>query len=183
LPDPYKKPYLDSNVFISLIQGEKVMKKVVTRVPGVDKNGKKVTRDKVEMVEVDRTPIVQYILRAAQRGDYEIYTSTLTWAEVHRLKGEETARTLQEDETILQFLQNSYIVPIEASRLIGEEANRLCRKFGIYPMDAIHLASALSEKCDVLLAWDDRFTKKVKGLQGIRLEEPQIIGQLKLDGV
>ena len=60
-------------------------------------------------------------------------------------------------------------------RKIGEHANRLCRQFGLYPNDAIHLACALRAGCDVLFAWDDRFTRAEN--PGIRIEEPTVAQQ------
>ena len=88
--------------------------------------------------------------------------------------------TNDQDEKILAFFEHEFIELIDVDRAIGEEANRICRNHGLLPADAIHLACALRARCEVLLAWDDRITKTVH--PNIRLEEPQIIGQMVLDG-
>lgn len=44
--------------------------------------------------------------------------------------------------------------------------------------DAVHLTCALRAGCDVLLTWDNDFNAVVH--PQIRIEQPQIIGQLKL---
>jgi predicted nucleic acid-binding protein len=101
----------------------------------------------------------------------------LTISEVHKLKGG-TELADAEDDSIIEFLRNSFIKIINNDRGIGEHANRLARQTGLTPNDAIHLASALYAGCDVLLVWDKRFGK-VK-YPGISIEEPRMMGQLKL---
>lgn len=151
MAETYKKPYVDSSVFIAWVKAEVV-------------GG------------ADRGKIAQHILSAAERGDFSIYTSALTLAEVHKLR---TGRTLPngDSDKIIEYLERSHVKLIDVDRRIGEEANRLCRTHGIKPNDAIHLASALRAGCDVLLAWDKRFT--AVQTEQIRLEEP-MIGQLTL---
>lgn len=149
MADVYKKPYLDSSVFIAWL--------------------------KSEVVEgIERGNVADHILSLAEHGDFSIYTSTLTLAEVHKLKGADALRN-GDDEKILEYLERSYIKLIDVDRRIGEHANKLCREHGIRPNDAIHLACALRAGCDVLLAWDDRFGKVT--LDGINVEEPTMIGQ------
>ncbi len=126
---------------------------------------------------IDRGTVGRHLVALAERGAFPIVTSALTLAEVHKLRaGPVTSDEL--DESLLAFFEHDYILLVDADRLIGEEANRLCRKFGINPMDAVHLASALRAGCDVLLAWDNRFVKVTD--PPIRIEEPQIIGQGEL---
>lgn len=142
----YKKPYFDSSVFIAWVKGEKIGK-------------------------IDRGKIAHCILSEAERGNFKIYTSTLTLAEVHKLKSGSVLPNGQSDR-IIEYLERSHIVLIDLDRRIGESANRLCRKYGIYPNDAIHFASALKAGCDILFAWDNRFSK-VKG-EGLSIIEPFI---------
>jgi predicted nucleic acid-binding protein len=151
----YARPYLDASVFIAWVKGEVV-------------DG------------VDRADIVEHILTLAQRGAYKVHTSALTLAEVHQKRGYDSLRD-QEDEELLAFFEHDFIEIIDVDRLIGEEANRLCRRHGLRPNDAIHIASALRAGCEVALFWDHRVTNKT--MPGIRLEEPQKLGQqlLKLE--
>jgi predicted nucleic acid-binding protein len=149
----YRRPYLDSNVFIAFVKKEE-------NIGGVN-----------------RYLVARHILTRAAHGHFQIYTSALTLAEVHKLRGQSPLAPDQDDR-LLRFFENDYIRLVDVDRIIGEEANRFCRRFGITPNDAIHLACALRAGCDVLLCWDKRFAKVTT--VGIRLEEPEIIGQVEL---
>jgi len=152
--EQYQKPYLDSSVFIAWLKGENVK-------------------------GIDRGAIADHILTLAENGQFKIHTSAITLAEVHKLR---TSPKLSndEDERILAYFEHDFIQIIDVDRAIGEEANRLCRRYGILPNDGMHLACALRAGCDALLAWDDRFVKVDH--PEIRVEEPQRLGQARLAG-
>ncbi|MGI8552564.1 MAG: type II toxin-antitoxin system VapC family toxin [Dehalococcoidia bacterium] len=150
MPDQYENPYLDSSLFIAWI--------------------------KDEVIEgVDRGAIVRHILMLAERHVFKINTSAITLAEVHK-KRRSASLGQGEDEQVLAYFEHDFINIIDVDRGIGEEANRLCRQYGLMPNDAIHLACALRAECDVLPAWDGRFTSVDH--PRIRIENPQILGQL-----
>ena len=152
MAEVYQKPYLDSSVFIAWLKGETVK-------------------------GIDRGAIADHSLTLAENGQFKIHTSAITLAEVHKLR---TGPSLSndEDERILAYFEHDFIQIIDADRAIGEEANRLCRQYGILPNDGIHLACALRARCDALLAWDDRFVKADH--PDIRIEEPQRLGQARM---
>ena len=152
MAEQYQKPYLDSSVFIAWLKGETVK-------------------------GVDRGAIADHILTLAEDGQFKIHTSAITLAEVHKLR---TSAKLSndEDERILAYFEHDFIQIIDVDRAIGEEANRLCRQYGVLPNDGIHLACALRAGCDALLAWDDRFVKVDH--PEIRVEEPQTLGQARM---
>jgi predicted nucleic acid-binding protein len=153
LADQYKKPYLDSSVFIAWIKGE--------------------------IIEgVDRKKIAEHILNQASRGEFQIYTSTLTLAEVHKPR-HGTRLADDQDERILAYFEHDFFRLVDVDRNIAEQANRLCREHNIAPNDAIHVACALRAGCDVLLAWDDKLIK-VKHPK-LQLAEPQMLGQHEMD--
>jgi predicted nucleic acid-binding protein len=150
MADEYTKPYLDSSVFIAWLRGEV-------------KDG------------VDRHKIANHVLEEAQRGKYQIVISALTFAEVHKVKGDsKTHLSNDEDERILAYFENDFFAVVTVDRIIGEEANRFCRTYNLKPNDAIHLACALRAKCDVLLLWDRQFLAAVTHT-ALRIEEPRII--------
>lgn len=154
--ETYRKPYLDSSVFIAWIKGE------------VAKG-------------VDRRAVVDSILALAERGQFQIYTSALTLAEVHKPRGTER---LSDDlgDQILAYFEHEFIRIVDVDRNIAEQAHKKCREHAIYPNDAIHLACAMKAGCDVLLAWDDRFNKVKE--PSIRIEEPQMLPrQARLDAL
>jgi len=153
----YAKPYVDSSAWIAWARGE-------------------------EREGVDRKAIISDIIRAAERGDFTIHISAFTMAEVHKVAGDGNEKLPAEDaERILEYLENDYITIIDVDRIVGESAHKLCVEHPtLKPADAIHLASALRGKCDVLLAWDRPLTKIERS--DIRIEEPQIVqGQMELE--
>jgi len=152
MADQYRKPYLDSSVFIDWIKGE---------VRG----------------EVNRGEIAAHILSLAERGEFDIYTSAITLAEVHKLRGGPIIDPHLSNR-ILEYFEHPFVQIVDVDRAVGEQANAFCRQYAIYPNDAIHLACSLRAGCDVLLAWD-RLVTSVQH-PGIRIEEPQIIGQMVL---
>ena len=152
MDDQYRHPYLDADVYIAWIKGE-------------SRHGRPCK------------PIVDHILRHAEAGTFRIGISTLMLAEVHKTRAGPTL-SRAEDDTLLAFFEHDYFDFVDVDRNIGEDANRLCRRYGLRPNDAIHLASALRLGCDVLLTWDERFLSVQH--PNIRIEEPEMRGQLSL---
>jgi len=156
--DVYKMPYLDSSVFISWIKGEVI-------------DG------------VKRGEISNHVLDLAQRKTYKLYISSFVLAEVYK---PHVSPGLSRDATksFLEYCENEWVEVIDVTRVIGEDANRLCRQYSIKkPVDAIHLACALYAGCDVMLTWDHVDLLKLPGLFpdiGILIEQPQMVGQPRL---
>lgn len=152
--DQYIKPYLDSSVFLGWVKNP----------PEIIDN-------------VNRQEVGRYILKLAEQGKFKIYTSTLTIAEVYKLRGGPITPE-KENGKILKYFESHFIEIIPVDRLIAEHANSLCRQHGIYPADAIHMATALRVECDVLLVWDKRFAKASH--PRLRIEPPAILGQTEM---
>jgi predicted nucleic acid-binding protein len=139
----YRKPYVESSVFIAFIKGE------------MRDNG---THDCKKAVDS--------ILELAERGKFKIFTSTLTVAEVFKKKNANPL-TSQENDDLRPYFRESYIQLIEVDRDIAERANELCRLSSIDPQgralrpnDAIHIACAERAGCDVLFAYDPGMIKQ-----------------------
>jgi len=146
--DEYTRPYLDSSVFIAWLRGE-------THTNGVN-----------------RKAIADHILDEAKAGKYPIIISALTFAEVHKVKGDNKPHlTVAEDEKILTYFEHEFFKVVDVDRTIGEEANRFCRLYNIKPNDAIHLACALRAKCDVLLFWDRPVIEIIPFANPLNLED------------
>jgi len=145
----YNKPYIESSVFIALIANE-------------------VTEG------IERGRISKEVLSYAENGDYTVYTSALTIAEVYKQKGN-IISTLTNDQSdrILEYFEHEYIKVIDIDRRVAEEAHKLSKRLGLTPNDAIHLASAIKAQCDKLLTWDIKFINKVQ-IAEIVMEVPAI---------
>jgi predicted nucleic acid-binding protein len=145
----YKRPCLDSSVFIGGLNGEIC-------------NG------------IKRRVVLDYILEKARTGEFKVFISALTIAEVYKTRKRAKSGDKQLDE-MLEVINEPFVEVIEVDREVGVRAHKLCRKYTLqklYPNDAIHLACALRAKCDVLLAWDTPLTAVTH--PDIRIEEPRI---------
>jgi len=72
---------------------------------------------------------------------------------------------------------------IGVSRLsLAVEARHIARDHSLKPGDAVHLASAIRAKADVLLRWDDRF-KGLPNISGLDICDPYWYGPAQLPGI
>ncbi len=109
MADFYKKPYLDSGVFIAWIKGEKITRKDASGVEEI----------------IDRGKIGEHILTLAEKQLFPIIISALTIAEVHKKKNMPKLDK-DENQNILGYFEHDFVSPVVVDRSIGEEANRLC---------------------------------------------------------
>lgn len=121
-----------------------------------------------------RWEIAKHIFEDAEAGKYTIFTSNVTIAEVRRIKERTEQLDQTELQTIQEFFEHEFIQPIDVTREIAEKAQELGAQYGIAPIDAIHLATAIWWKCDVLLVWDKRFSQHFENspIEGVRVTEP-----------
>ena len=148
----FQKPYIDSSVFLAVIKKEAIL----------CSNG------------LMRWQAAEHILREAERGRYQLYTSTITLAEVRRIRGRNIELTQTEFDTVSGFFRNEYLRVSAVTREIAEKAQSLGARYGILPMDAIHLATAIHLRCDVLLVWDKPFSSQFQDglVEGVSVTEP-----------
>jgi len=103
------------------------------------------------------------LLKRIQQGEVKAITSVLTFDEVFwevkRNRGMEKA--LETAEAILNF-PNLEIV--SADREVASSALQIIREYHLSPRDAIHAATAIAEKADIIVSTDTHFDK-VKGLR------------------
>ena len=132
MADSFRRPYLDSSVFFAHVKQE------VIECP----DGLK------------RWEVAHGILTDARSGLYKVFTSTVTLAEVRRIKVKNEVLNEDELEAVRNLFAHEYIQVIEVNREIGEEAQRLGATYGITPMDSLHLATAIWWECDIFLYWD-----------------------------
>jgi predicted nucleic acid-binding protein len=131
LADP-KKVYWDSCVWISLINRE-----------------------------VGRVERCESLIAQAKKGDYEIWTSSFTLAEVFKVvrNGEVIAELPQpNDAAFEQFIEQEFVVEVQVDHEVGRLARHLLRTLAALrkPADAIHLATAAVSNVSELHTFDDR---------------------------
>jgi len=150
----YRRPYLDSSVYIAAIKNETV-------------NG------------VDRGQIARDILVDAQKGSIQVIASTALIAEVVRAK-DSPLLTEDQEKLIDDFLFHEFITWVELDIVLAIEARRLARQYNLKPFDAIHLASAVRGKADCLLRWDERFIAGGGVIEEVTVSDPYWHGQMKM---
>lgn len=119
----------------------------------------------------DRIGHLLPIIDAAEQDQIVIVTSALTLAEVSRL------RHLQLDDesvekTILQFFETPFLYLHPVNRFVAERSRPIIRNFGLKPLDAIHVASALMMKVERMHTYDAKILKLDGKIEGLRIEEP-----------
>jgi predicted nucleic acid-binding protein len=153
----YKRPFLDTSVFLAAINGEKLVADGSTRG--------EVARD---------------ILLAAERKEIDLIASTLVAAEIIYKKGSKVPS--DEPEPEIDAILNNRDRPVlwvDVDYSLTTEARHLARTHGLAVNDSIHLAAALRAKADVLLRWDREF-KGLAKIAGIELLDPYWYGDRPL---
>jgi len=157
MAEQYRRPYLDSNVYIWTIVGPNAP------VPDPDKEIK-------HRVSAD-------ILELAQRGSFLVSASTFIEAEVIK-DPHSPALSAKQEERISGFFERSFFVWVEVDRLIAQKARQLAREHAWKPPDAIHVATALRAECDQLLTWDGPMRKEQDcyTVEALRICKPHAAG-------
>ena len=149
----YKRPYLDSSCYIAAINKE-----------------------------AGRVDAVEAVLAAADRADIEIVASTFVAAEVIKMKGQTGFLSTEREAAIDTILRNPRILWVELDLARAVQARHLARDHSLKPGDAVHLASAIHGRADVLFRYDDRFTVN-SALAGLEVCEPYWYGTPPLPGI
>lgn len=93
------------------------------------------------------------LIERARARDFEIWTSTLTLAEVYKKKvnGKSIAIPESHDRNFEAFVEQDFLVLAQLDETIGKLARRLLRSTSLNkPNDAIHLATAVYWDLDEL---------------------------------
>ncbi len=111
------------------------------------------------------------VIERAMKQEVVIVTSALTMVEVVKLTN---LNLLDEDaeRRVTEFFENAYINVRNVDRFVAEAARPIVRKHGIKPPDAIHVATAILSKVDVLHTFDQPLLRHNGKVDGLRIEEP-----------
>lgn len=140
MADNPKKYYWDSCIWISLINED----------------------------EAARADCCRYVLELANNNEVQIWTSSITLAEVFKKKCEGRNIALPEkgDAAFENFLNQDFIFEVQVDHDIGVLARRLLRKHPQLkqPNDAIHVATAALNNADELHSFDEDNLHPLDGL-------------------
>ena len=129
-----QRVYWDSSVWIALIKGEIVK-------------------------GVDRCLVPRMILDDAKDGKVTIFISRLTIVEVHKKRSYFSLTKEEDDRVQAGFFKHEYIKKIDVDSWVAERARQIAWDHNLKPNDAIHVASAIKVKAEVLHHWDGDFDK------------------------
>jgi len=128
---PIEKRYWDSSVFLAWIKGE-----------------------------AGRVEVCEEIVAYARNNECDIFTSAITLAEVLRPRHKGPIQVTETEEAkIVGFFQNPYIKIIDFSAPLGAQSRLLQWRYGLHVRDAIHVASGIAAKVDVIESYDPDFFK------------------------
>lgn len=133
--------------------------------------------------EEERKNACNEVISAAERGEIQIVTSAVSLTEVIKLnKGLPIEIPKKDEDKIVAFFQQEYIVVVQVTRLIAEDARSLIWQFpSLKPKDALHAATAVyaqahSGPLEELHTFDRDFLPldgKI-GTPALKMKEPQM---------
>lgn len=101
-----------------------------------------------------------YWLARAKNGDHEIYTSSITLAEVFKVSCSGVLQGVSpaDDQAFQDLIEQPWVLEVQCDHQVGKKARELLRAHTQLkkPTDAIHLATALLNNCDVMFTFDHR---------------------------
>jgi predicted nucleic acid-binding protein len=108
--------------------------------------------------ETGRIDALEHIIKEAQDGNVEIWTSNFTLAEVYKRPCDDqpVGLTSAEDIPFEDYIAQTFVQRAQVDLDVGTLARRLLRKYPVIvkPQDGIHLATALLNSVDELHTFD-----------------------------
>lgn len=120
------------------------------------------------------------ILDEAARGNLEIVVSTITMVEVVRPRGTGSPVPREIEDKITAFFENDYIRMRLVDRLVAEKSRQLCWSENLHPRDAVHVATAILESCEVLESSDPHLLRLNGRIPNLEIRVPTWTGQTDL---
>ena len=164
---PSKRPtvrvYADSCIYLSLIK-----------------------RDKDPVADgTPRWRVAKSLFSAAERGDVVILASSLVQAEV---LGNGEVRTKPVDSSaqtvVAGWFLADYIEWCDLDRVISRRVGELSSTYGLRGADAVHLATAIRLRANVLLSNDNGYSGcHGQTIEGVQVMKPAVVWQETLEDV
>src|SRR3954463_9476298 len=84
-------------------------------------------------------------IEGGRKGQLQIVTSAISLIEVIKLDKGPLQLTQDKERKIREFFQHEYIIIVQVTRRLAEEARSLIWGQGLRPRDSIHAATAIGE--------------------------------------
>src|SRR5262249_2514454 len=101
----------------------------------------------------DKIVVLEELTDAARAAKLIIVASTLCIAETVKI-GTGDAGSKSQSESIFKFFENPWIELVQVDFEIAKLAHEISRDYGVKPADAIHVATAIKAKVEVLHTYD-----------------------------
>jgi predicted nucleic acid-binding protein len=124
--------------------------------------------------EPDKVDSARWLIERAERGEVEIWTSTITLAEVYKVH-QSGAADPEADKKLDDFLSQSYIAHVQVDQDVAMAARHLLRAKlpGLRkPYDAVHLACAVWHDIETFHTFDRDDLLRLSGLVKCRNGNP-----------
>jgi len=114
------------------------------------------------------------ILEAAREGSIELHTSWVTITEVIALDRARLRRTPDHQRIVTELMDSAYIVYSAVDQIVAEKSRTISWDFQIKTHDALHLATAIVRKCEVVYTIDGPLTSR-SGQSSNNIQLPKIL--------
>jgi predicted nucleic acid-binding protein len=104
------------------------------------------------------------ILKRAERKEIEI---------VIKPKGQPAPLPIDMRDYVLSFFENDYIQLVNLDRLIVRQSLDLCWEYNLKARDALHIAAALSVKCNSFETIDDKLIGLDRHFPTMEIRQPR----------
>lgn len=129
--------------------------------------------------EAGKARLCRGVIEEAEKGKVQLWTSSLTLAEVFKKKCDGKTLSIEEahDADFETFIEQEFLVEVQLDHDVGVLARRLLRKHPELkkPADAIHLASAVLNNIDELQTFDGENLLSLNGKVERRDGRPLVI--------
>jgi predicted nucleic acid-binding protein len=128
--------------------------------------------------EPDKVDSARWVVERAERGEVEIWTSTITLAEVYKIVPAGGTADPEGDKKLDEFLAQPYIVHVQVDQDVAMEARRLLRAKlpGLRkPYDAVHIACAAWHNIETFHTFDRDDLLPLNGLIKCRNGNPMTV--------
>lgn len=132
--------------------------------------------------EPDKVDECRGVIRAAEKGDVRIVTSSLTLTEVIKLKSK-APQPPEKGPMIRDFFKHEWIIVRQLERRTAEYARDLIWTEGFHPKDSIHVATAVLARVSYLDTFDQALIAKSGqiGEPPLIIDRPSLPEQLQLE--
>jgi predicted nucleic acid-binding protein len=120
------------------------------------------------MGEPGRVDDAKSVMLRAESGDFRMITSSVTLTEVGASPGTVSADV---ERQIDLFFNHSWLYIVNLDKPVAVLARTIAREHHLKPLDAIHVASAVSRNASELLTYDDKILR-VGVLGSMSVNEP-----------